>query len=982
MTADEEKMEDVVSAPWHGRAEKPKKLSCDFETYSSVDIGKSGMYKYMESPDFAILLLAYAFDDEDVKIVDVASGEEIPEEVLEAIEDKEIIKCAWNAAFERNAFSHILHKQLDPEGWQCSMVLAASLSLPLALKNSAKVLKTGEQKDKAGETLIKKFSIPQKDRKTGKRYRVYPWDALADWYKFKDYCLQDVRTERDIRHRLDGFPMTDKEWQMYWTDQRINDRGVLLDMELVEQCIACDLMLSDEMTKRAYELTGLENPNSVSQLKRWLEERGISVDTLGKKNVEQMITDLDKNSVDQTALDMLKLRLQMAKSSVKKYQAAERCVCSDGRARGLFQFYGANRTGRWSGRLLQLQNLSKNHIDTLSQARDLMKQGEFEKVAEIYGDVPDILSQLVRTMLVPKPGCEFIIADFSAIECRVLAWEAGENWVLDSFRAGKDIYCSTASSMFHVPVEKHGINGELRQKGKIATLACIAEGSLVLTNHGEKPIEQVTADDLVWDGCEWVQHEGVIYKGEREVITYEGLTATPDHLVFVEGKPRPIRFGEAATSGAHLVRSGYGRKTVRVGEDNKSGKKMEREVEYLLRSDSVPELWSDSMAVSWEPDERDFKGMPAVLSAKADTIMVGPQTYCSEAAVYKSGRPSVRKLWSKRHQVQVSECNDGGAVSHSEVWFTGSCDGDRQDRQQRRLCTREYTVCDEAGEQWESKDYCPVPVRSGVLALLLSGGNQETFIGRNQRRDNCGCGDGCVREEKELAVYRGKVRVYDIRNAGRRHRFTVSGVLVHNCGYQGGTGALVSMGALEMGLKEEELPDIIESWRNANPKIVQYWWDVEKAAIDTVKTHQEHVVQKIKFQFYANTLWMVLPSGRRLAYMKPKLMPNKYGRMSLTFEGLGTSASNYWVRQETYGGKLVENATQAIARDILAESMLRIQNAGIDIVAHIHDEVILEVPKGKYTVDELCDLMAEAPFWCADLPLASAGYRGDYYYKD
>ena len=784
MAADEEKIEGAVTeanpepAPWHGRAAKPKKLSCDFETYSSVDIGKSGMYKYMESPDFAILLLAYAFDDEDVKIVDVASGEQIPEEVLEAVEDKEIIKCAWNAAFERNAFSHILHKQLDPEGWQCSMVLAASLSLPLALKNSAKVLKTGEQKDKAGEALIKKFSVPQKDRKTGKLYRVYPWDALADWYKFKDYCLQDVRTERDIRHRLDGFPMTDREWQMYWTDQRINDRGVLLDMELVEKCIACDLMLSDEMTKRAYELTGLENPNSVSQLKRWLEERGISVDTLGKKNVEQMITDLDKNSVDQTALDMLKLRLQMAKSSVKKYQAAERCVCSDERARGLFQFYGANRTGRWSGRLLQLQNLSKNHIDTLSQARDLMKQGEFEKVAEIYGDVPDILSQLVRTMLVPKPGYEFIIADFSAIECRVLAWEAGENWVLDSFRAGKDIYCSTASSMFHVPVEKHGVNGELRQKGKIATLACIAEGSLVLTNHGEKPIEDVTTDDLVWDGCEWVEHEGVIYKGEKQTISFKGLIATPDHIIVTDNGP--ISFKYVAGNNA------------------------------------------------------------------------------AEAGIHK---------------------------------------------------------------------------------------------------------------------------VYDIVNAGQRHQYKVGNFLVHNCGYQGGTGALVSMGALEMGLKEDELPDIIESWRNANPKIVQYWWDVEKAAIETVKTHQEHAVQKIKFQFYANTLWMVLPSGRRLAYMKPKLMPNKYGRMSLTFEGLGTSAANYWVRQETYGGKLVENATQAIARDILAESMLRIQNAGIDIVAHIHDEVILEVPKGKYTVDELCDLMAEDPSWCKDLPLASAGYRGDYYYK-
>lgn len=285
------------------------------------------------------------------------------------------------------------------------------------------------------------------------------------------------------------------------------------------------------MGRRAYELTGLENPNSVSQLKSWLEGRGILVETLGKKDVAALIGDLDKNSCDQEALDMLKLRLQMAKSSVKKYQAAQRCVCADGRARGLFQFCGANRTGRWSGRLIQLQNLVRNEISTLDEARELVKMREFGMLESIYGNVPDILSQLIRTMLVPKEGCEFIVADFSAIEARVLAWLAGEQWRLDAFRNGEDIYCASASQMFGVPVVKHGINGELRQKGKVAELACIAEGSLVLTHKGLVPIEQVTMEHLLWDGEEWVSHGGVVYRGEKEIIVYEGLRATPDHAL-------------------------------------------------------------------------------------------------------------------------------------------------------------------------------------------------------------------------------------------------------------------------------------------------------------------------------------------------------------------------------------------------------------------------------------------------------------------
>ena len=646
-------------------------LSIDLETYSDVDLPNCGVYRYVEG-DFHILLFAYAFDDEETKCVDMACGERLPAEVVDAIHNENIIKSAWNAQFERICLSKYFGTQLSPDSWQCTMVWAASLSLPLKLATAAQALKTAQQKDAVGERLIRYFSIPCKPTKAnGGRTRNLPEHAPDDWKLFKSYCIQDVETERDIRRRLEKFPLLPQEWDFYHMDQRINDRGILIDRELVQQAIICNMAMSEEMTQRAYALTGLENPNSVSQLKSWLEDRGIEVDSLGKKNVASLITDLDKHSADGEALDMMKLRLQMAKSSVKKYQAAERYICEDGRAHGLFQFSGANRTQRWAGRGIQLQNLPQNHIATLDEARDLVKLGCFDMIEVLYGNTPDILSQLIRTMLIPKDGCEFIVADFSAIEARVLAWLAGEQWRLDAFKAGQDIYCASASQMFGVPVVKHGINGELRQKGKVAELAC---------------------------------------------------------------------------------------------------------------------------------------------------------------------------------------------------------------------------------------------------------------------------------------------------------------------GYGGGSGALISMGALDMGLKEDELPDIISSWRDANPEIVKFWYAVEKAAIETVKDHNDRSVGRIGFQFSANTLWIVLPSGRRLAYIKPRLQPNRFGRMALTFEGLG--ANNKWVRGETYSGKLTENITQATARDLLAEAMRRMEIAGLGIVGHVHDEVILEVPKGQYTVDDVCSIMNQNPKWADGLPLSSAGYTGNYYFKD
>ena len=963
---------------------KPRVLGIDLETYSDVDLSKCGLYRYVEG-DFHILILAYAFDDDEVTVVDMAQGEQIPQEVLAAIDDPQVIKAAWNAQFERTCIGHYLGRRLSPDGWRCSMVHAASLSLPLALKNAAKVLKTGEQKDRAGENLIRYFSVPCKPTKSnGGRTRNLPEHDPQGWQKFKEYCAQDVRTERDIRKRLEQFPMPDKEWDFYHMDQRINDRGVRIDTELVRQAIACDLMLSDEMSRRAYALTGLENPNSVSQLKSWLEARGIEVVSLGKKDVAAMITDLDRNSCDQEALDMLKLRLQMAKSSVKKYQAAERCVCADGRARGLFQFYGASRTGRFSGRHIQLQNLPQNHISTLDEARELVKMGELQMLESIYGNVPDILSQLIRTMLVPKEGCEFIVADFSAIEARVLAWLAGEQWRLDAFRKGEDIYCASASQMFGVPVVKHGVNGELRQKGKVAELACIAEGSLVLTNKGLVAIEDVTIEHLLWDGVEWVKHDGVIYKGEREVIEYDGLTATPDHPVWIEGKKGPVHLGFAASIKAHLIQTGDGGKAIRLGKDHISRTTVERQDEHLLRSDPMHGMWFDTVAGVGKPHKGVIKRLSELFAAKTDTHVARSEADCCKTAMRKPKGQTVLQLWRPRHSFFFSKCNRGGAISDQSIWSSRQGDGNRSDQYQWGLRSWQYSFCASLGKLCQSAKKCAFALRPGILALCSVCCNQEIITGTFQGRDYPGCGNGGVREEKKLALHPGKVRVYDIRNAGRRHRFTVSGKLVHNCGYQGGTGALISMGALSMGLKEEELPDIIEQWRAASPHIVQFWWDMEKAATETVKTHEEHMAGRIRFQYYSGTLWMVLPSGRKLAYLKPKLQPNRFGRMSLTFEGVGNAAgSGGWSRQETYGGKLSENCTQATARDILTEAMWRLEQAGFAVIAHVHDEVIIEAPIGKYPVDEVCKRMAENPDWCPDCPLAAAGYLApNYYFKD
>ena len=641
-------------------------LAADIESFSDVDLVKCGVYTYADSPAFEILLFAYSFDGGETQIIDLAQGEKLPAEVKEAIFDVSVTKTAYNANFERTCLSKYFGRYIPPESWHCSAVQAAMLALPRSLEDVGRVLGLDEQKMKEGKELIRYFCVPCKPTKAnGGRTRNLPRHAPEKWELFKTYCKRDVDVEKSIRRKLHNFPIPESEMELYRLDQRINDRGVLVDMGLVEQAIACERLHKEVVTKRAYELTGLENPNSVAQLKGWLGDMGMEAESLSKKAVAEMIAETD-GEVE----ELLKLRLLMAKTSVKKYEAMERSVCSDGRIHGMLMFYGANRSGRWSGKNVQIQNLPKNDIPDLELARELVKQGRFEDIELLYDSTPNVLSELIRTAFIPKPGCRFVVADFSAIEARVLAWLSGEQWRLDVFTSHGKIYEASASSMFHVPMEEITKGSPLRQKGKLAEL---------------------------------------------------GL------------------------------------------------------------------------------------------------------------------------------------------------------------------------------------------------------------------------------------------------------------------GFGGASGALISMGALDMGLTEEELPPLVAAWRKANPHITQFWWDVDAAAIKTVTEKQRTKVGRIIFEYRSGILFITLPSGRKLSYVKPRMAVNKFGRDGLTYEGI--SENKKWSRIETYGPKLVENIVQGTARDLLAEAMLRVEKKGYPIVMHCHDEIIAEVPEGVGSVDEMCEVMAVQPAWAEGLPLRADGYQCSFYQK-
>lgn len=469
-----------------------KSLSIDLETFSDVDLNKSGVYRYTESPAFEILLFGFARDDDPVTVLDLTAGDTVPEDVLGALTDETVTKWAFNASFERICLSAYLRKYyperfvtysipedsvrnyLDPASWRCSMIWSAYLGLPLSLKGVGEALDLEEQKMAEGKELLRYFCTPCKPTKAnGGRTRNLPSDAPDKWEVFKKYNRRDVEVEMSIKKHLRNFPVPESVWEEYHIDQEINDRGILVDLEMAEQAIAIESRSRASLTEKLKKLTGLSNPNSVVQMKDWLSTHGLKTDTLGKKAVASLL-----ETAPDDLKEVLKLRQQIAKSSVKKYQAMQNAACRDHRARGMFQFYGANRSGRFSGRLIQLQNLPQNHMPDLAEARALVKNGDYDSLDLLYDSVPNVLSELIRTAFIPRPGMKFIVSDFSSIEARVLAYLSGEQHTMDSFARGEDIYCATASAMFHKPVVKHGVNGELRQKGKIAVLACGYGGSV------------------------------------------------------------------------------------------------------------------------------------------------------------------------------------------------------------------------------------------------------------------------------------------------------------------------------------------------------------------------------------------------------------------------------------------------------------------------------------------------------------------------
>ena len=653
-------------------------ITIDIETRSDKDISKCGVYAYTDTPYFDILLFAYSIDEQPVQVVDMANGEEIPESILAALADENVVKRAFNVNFERVCLSKYLRKNypqyfqsysidedtvgdfLNPESWHCSMIHARTLGLPSSLAEVGKVLGIEQQKMTEGKALVKFFCVPY-DTVDGVPQFHNPKDYPDKWEIFKAYNKRDVGAELEIDRRLSRFPVPDFLWKEFYLDQEINDRGILVDMQLADKAISLDAEAKEELTVEMKRLTGVENPNSVYQLLDWLETQGYKSDSLGKAQVQELI-----KTTKEPVKSVLQMRLQLSKSSVKKYTAMKNTACSDNRARGMFSFYGASRTGRWAGRNVQLQNLPQNYLPDLSEARELVKYGSFEDIQMLYDDVPDTLSQLIRTAFIPRQGMKFIVADFSAIEARVIAWLAGEEWRMKAFANGEDIYCASASKMFGVPVVKHGENGQLRQKGKISELAC---------------------------------------------------------------------------------------------------------------------------------------------------------------------------------------------------------------------------------------------------------------------------------------------------------------------GFGGSVGAMKAMGG--SGMSDAELKQIVTDWRTASPHIVQLWWDVENAAIKAVRDKTETETHGIHFSYESGFLFIRLLSGRRLAYVKPRIGENRFGGDSITYEGIGTGKK--WERLETYSGKLVENIVQATARDLLFYSMQTLSQ--YFIVGHIHDEMIIECPKDT-KLDEICQQMARTPDWAKGLLLRADGYECSFYKKD
>ena len=967
---------------WEDQMEKPKVLSIDIETFSDVDIGKCGVYKYCASENYHLLLFAYSVDYSPVRVIDTANGEVIPAEIIDWIYDPSVEKTAFNANFERTCLSKSFNRYCEPEQWNCTMVLAASCGLPMSLAGVGRALDLSEDKAKMkeGKDLIKYFCQPCRPTKVnGGRTRNMPWDAPEKWEVFKAYNQRDVETENTIRKMLLRWKPDYSEHKLWCIDQRMNDKGVRIEPKLAENAIRIGEAYREELLTKAKQLSGVDNPNSTAQIKKWLEEsEGIEVESLNKKVLPDVYDKLDSD----TTKEVLRLREEFSKSSTKKYEAFLRYNCADNHIRGTMQFYGAS-TGRFSSKGPQLQNVSHDTIPDLDTARELALSGDAIDFECLYPKVQKTLSTLIRTVLIPEEDSRFIVADFSAIEARVLAWVANEKWRLDAFRSGRDIYCESASRAFGIPVVKHGINGEYRKAGKVLELACISENELVLTDQGLVPIQDVTTDMKVWDGESWVEHEGVVYRGEKNVIEYEGLTATEDHLVYTEGLSSPVPFGYAARNGLHIISSGSGWGDAWRIKDRFS---ISQNPEWgHICSCWMRNLWEKLLEKTWrlKRQEKTFSVLPLLCGTSKPTSMDNRSFQSSKAKVREPKRCGIQKLWWAWHKVRLLRSNRSSEVYGRDMWPSEQGDGSRQDRQQRRLRTWKSSLGDQNAELSESKTVEYDMVGSKVLAVRDT--HRESYVseGENTGTNNRVCEVLRGAQDKPLAISKGTARVYDIRNAGRHHRFTVSGKLVHNCGYGGSVGSMKNFGADKLGMTEEEMVDLVNKWRSASPHIVALWKSLEESAINCIKTGKPMLstVGSIRFDMEDGVLWMTLPSKRRIAYWGAAMGKDRWNRPSMTYMTVNQTTKR-WERIETYGSRLVENACQAIARDCLKEALFHLVDAGYDPRVTIHDEVIITAPNGFGSLDEVIELMSKGAPWTEGLPLNAAGFVSDYYKKD
>lgn len=986
---------------------KHKILSIDIETYSSIPI-EYGVYRYADSDDFEILLIGYAWDNEDPVVVDLTAGEKAPTDFIEALTDPDIEKHAFNASFERVCLSKWLYGRfgqfIDPQdGWWCTQKHAAMMGLPVSLKDVGSVLGLAEQKDRRGKALIDYFCKPcRPTASNNSRTRNLPAHDMEKWKIFKQYNYQDVVSERAISQWLDAhYPHEGLEDSKidYRINEQVNDNGILIDMKLVDSILDYYQQYTDSESAKARRLTGLQNPNSLAQLKGWLDERGIKTNSITKDTLPDLIKQAQMMH-DTAAEDVLTIRSNLSKTSTKKYETMRNCVCSDGRIHGVMNYYGANRTGRFAARLIQVQNLPRNYLDEIDEVRQIVKSHGWDTLECLGYDIPDVIKQLIRTAIIAPDGDVLSVADFSAIEARVIAWEAREPETQKIFAPGgsQKIYEGTAAAMFGVPIEtiaKGRENYALRQRGKVATLACLAEGTQVITSNGLKPIEYVTKEDLIWDGENYVRCDGAVYQGEREVISYAGITGTSDHYVLTTDGWRTL--SDAAKSGSLLVQLKPDRDDIRELGDSL---RLHIVLEGLAQTDGscpVQEMQETVLVKSGKYETEVIDAVQRLCDARNERKykvripeMARKTSNGTERTMHKSKGSGIFRIRREGNYIRLQEREGSLPIHYANVprYRKQKKSSDRQNRQQQRICTGKYKAGVGENKQGESKDNGTIGLSTAILAILNNVDDTIPVFWYDSRSGNCYSANSSEDEKKKLAVHKRTARLYDIRNAGINHRYAVSenGIIVHNCGYGGGVGAMRRMDVSHKldNVSDAEVRDMVQKWRLSHPHIVQWWKDIEDACRHVIHYHDEITLDRFKFRYDGSNLFIRMPSGRWITYFNCRLDPEDG---EIVYAGMDTAGWNNDIR--TYSGKLAENLTQSVARDCLCGAIRHLYHKGYKIIFHVHDEIICEVPDEKNAdgdnvwMKQQEQLMtANIGTWDEGIYHPAPGFTSKYYMKD